>query len=93
MERKYVDDTTAFLQVTQSVLELISLLNKFETCSGLKINLEKTATMWLGYFFGCKYSGVCWAIQYVAHINIWLLHTVINTTLISIINWFKACLM
>ena len=45
---QYADDTTVFLKNLKSMSELLKLLEKFERCSGLKINLTKSEALWLG---------------------------------------------
>ena len=45
---QYVDDTTVFLKNPESMSHLRDLLEKFERCSGLKINHTKSEAMWLG---------------------------------------------
>ena len=45
---QYADDTTAFLEDTESLRYLFSLLSQFENCSGLKINQSKSELLWLG---------------------------------------------
>ena len=45
---QYVDDTTVFLRNQESMNVLLELLEKFERCSGLKINPTKSETIWLG---------------------------------------------
>jgi len=44
----YADDMTATLANISSVEILIKILNDFEKCSGLKMNLSKTKAMWIG---------------------------------------------
>ena len=41
-------DTTVFLKSLESMSLLLELLEKFERCSGLKINQTKSEAMWLG---------------------------------------------
>ena len=45
---QYADDTTVFLKNPESMSVLLDLLEKFERCSGLKINRTKSEAMWLG---------------------------------------------
>ena len=45
---QYADDTTVFLKNPESMSHLLDLLEKFERCSGLKINHTKSEAMWLG---------------------------------------------
>ena len=45
---QYADDTTVFLKNLESMSLLLDLLEKFERCSGLKINHTKSEAMWLG---------------------------------------------
>ena len=45
---QYADDTTAFLEDTESLSYLFSLLSQFENCTGLKINQSKSELLWLG---------------------------------------------
>ena len=40
--------TTATLANISSVENVIQILNDFENCSGLKMNLSKTKAMWVG---------------------------------------------
>ena len=42
------DDTTCFLADIQSAKHLMTLLQKFEKCSGLKCNQDKTIARWIG---------------------------------------------
>ena len=44
----YVDDTTVFLSVTDSISHLLKLLSQFKVVSGLEVNTSKTKAMWLG---------------------------------------------
>ena len=44
----YADDMTATLANVSSVEKVIQILNNFEKCSGLKMNLSKTKAMWIG---------------------------------------------
>ena len=44
----YADDMTVTLANISSVETLIKILNDFEKCSGLKMNLSKTKAMWIG---------------------------------------------
>ena len=45
---QYADDTTVFLRNQESMNVLLQLLEKFERCSGLKINPTKSEDIWLG---------------------------------------------
>ena len=45
---QYADDTTVFLRNQESMNVLLELLEKFERCSGLKINPTKSEAIWLG---------------------------------------------
>ena len=45
---QYADDTSVFLRNLESMSVLLDLLEKFERCSGLKINHAKSEAMWLG---------------------------------------------
>ena len=45
---QYADDITVFLKNLESMSSLLDLLEKFERCSGLKINHTKSEAMWLG---------------------------------------------
>ena len=45
---QYADDTAVFLKNPESMSVLLDLLEKFERCSGLKINRTKSEAMWLG---------------------------------------------
>ena len=45
---QYADDTTVFLRNQESMNVLLQLLEKFERCSGLKINPTKSEAIWLG---------------------------------------------
>ena len=44
----YADDTTVFLRDTESISQLLKLLNQFRSVSGLEVNASKTEAMWLG---------------------------------------------
>ena len=44
----YADDMTATLSDISSLERLLAVLNAFERCSGLKMNLKKTKAMWIG---------------------------------------------
>ena len=44
----YADDMTATLANISSVEKVIQILNDFEKCSGLKMNLSKTKAKWIG---------------------------------------------
>ena len=43
----YADDTTVFVCDLDSVVHLLTLLNKFKNLSGLEINTTKSEGMWL----------------------------------------------
>ena len=46
---QYADDTTIILDGSASSLEgTLNTLKKFENCSGLKINIDKTNAVWIG---------------------------------------------
>ena len=46
---QYADDTTIILDGSVSSLEgTLNTLKKFENCSGLKINIDKTNAVWIG---------------------------------------------
>ena len=42
------DDTTIFVKDTDSIIQLLSVMKKFQNCSGLKINVEKTEIIPVG---------------------------------------------
>jgi archaellin len=42
------DDTTLFLEDSESLKNVLELIDKFYLCSGLKLNREKTDAMWIG---------------------------------------------
>ena len=44
---QYADDTSVFLRKKESMNVLLELLEKFERCSGLKINPTKSEAIWL----------------------------------------------
>ena len=44
----YADDTTVFVCDLDSVVYLLTLLDKFKNLSGLEINTTKSEGMWLG---------------------------------------------
>jgi len=46
----YADDTTVFVRDLDSVIHLLTLLDKFKNLSGLEINTTKSEGMWLGYW-------------------------------------------
>ena len=45
---QFADDLTCLLSDIQSGKELFKLINKFEICSGLKLNISKTEALWIG---------------------------------------------
>ena len=45
---QFADDLTCSLSDIQSGKELFKLINKFEICSGLKLNISKTEALWIG---------------------------------------------
>ena len=45
---QYADDLTAFVSDIKSAQSLFKLLDRFEKCSGLKVNYTKTEAMWIG---------------------------------------------
>ena len=45
---QYADDLTAFVSDISSAQCLCKLLDRFEKCSGLKVNYTKTEAMWIG---------------------------------------------
>ena len=47
---QFADDTNSILSDINSVKIFFEMLSKFETCSGLKVNKEKTEAMWIGSF-------------------------------------------
>ena len=52
---QFADDTAATVKDKDSVKVFFDLLSKFELCSGLKVNREKTEAMWIG---ACRNSGL-----------------------------------
>ena len=48
----YANDTTVFVQDTDSILQLLNMLEKFRSISGLQVNTSKAEAMWLGCL-GC----------------------------------------
>lgn len=44
----YADDTIVFVQDTDSILQLLNMLEKFRSMSGLQVNTSKTEALWLG---------------------------------------------
>ena len=44
----YADDTTVFVNDTDSILHLLNMLEKFRSISGLQVNTSKTEALWLG---------------------------------------------
>ena len=44
---QFADDLTCSLSDIQSGNELFKLINKFEICSGLKLNMSKTEALWI----------------------------------------------
>ena len=48
------DDTTCFFEDELSAKLALSTFNKFEKCSGLKVNLSKTEAVWIGRNKYCK---------------------------------------
>ena len=44
------DDTTIFVKDTDSIMQLLSVMKKFQNCSGLKINVEKTEVIPVGIY-------------------------------------------
>jgi endonuclease/exonuclease/phosphatase family metal-dependent hydrolase len=59
----YADDTTVFLQDENDAKYLFKFLNKFEKCSGLKMNRDKTEGFWLGVNKDSTYKplGIKWS--------------------------------
>ena len=51
---QYADETTAFLEDTESLSHLFGLLSQFESCSGLKINQSKSELLWLGSVYAIE---------------------------------------
>ena len=47
----FADDLTAFLSNKASYDNLMSALEQFKSCSGLKVNKDKTEAHWLGKFY------------------------------------------
>ena len=47
---QYADDLTLFVPSLECAQRLFHLLDKFESCSGLKVNFSKTEAMWIGSF-------------------------------------------
>ena len=45
---QYADDLTLFVPSLECAQRLFHLLDKFESCSGLKVNVSKTEAMWIG---------------------------------------------
>ena len=44
----YADDTTVFVQDTDSISQLVNMLERFRSISGLQVSTSKTEAMWLG---------------------------------------------
>ena len=44
------DDTRIFVKDTDSIIQLLSVMKKFQNCSGLKINVEKTEVISVGIY-------------------------------------------
>ena len=52
---QYADDTFCLLDGTEKSLKnALDTFKKFELCSGLKINIDKTKVVWLGNKAGKK---------------------------------------
>ena len=75
---KYADDTTFILDGSQSSFSRsLYLLDTFALISGLKVNYEKTDTLWIG---SCKSSEITlpsskqilWAKDKVYELGVWL---------------------
>jgi len=66
----HADDTTAFTHDDSSAISLFSLLEKFGSFSGLKINKTKTEGLWLGSWKSILGNdepfGISWPKQYVS---------------------------
>ena len=74
---QYADDTTLILDGTRASLERsFVLLNIFAKLSGLKVNYEKTQTLWIGYLKNqtdklAINQNIKWSIRKVKSLGVW----------------------
>ncbi len=67
---QFADDATLILDGTEeSMRSVFALLKKFESCSGLKVNIDKTKAVWIGDKIGekselCKDIKITWIKDY-----------------------------
>ncbi len=56
------DDATCILEDTNSLKNVLNILNIFHLCSGLKINIDKTKALYVGSLKGFDYypHGLSW---------------------------------
>ena len=60
--RQYADDSTCFVKDLYSLSVLFSILKRYESGSGAKLNYSKTEAMWLGAWHTCSDTplGLTW---------------------------------
>ena len=72
---QYADDTSLFLSDIDSLRNVIKLLDNFSTCSGLKLNKEKTEAIQLGIMSHEKSKsnlGIKWIDQPTKVLGVWI---------------------
>jgi hypothetical protein len=53
---QYADDTSLFIQDENSLSLVLLLIDKFSTCSSLRMNRDKSEAMYIGMSSTCKYQ-------------------------------------
>ena len=74
---QYADDLTVSVRDTQSVHEVLNVINNFSKCSGLCLNYKKTKGIWLGSLKDLGYrqfSNVTWTGKPVKCLGVYIGH-------------------
>jgi exonuclease III len=61
---QYADDTCLYLSNQNSLKTVLQIFKKFTTCSGLKVNMEKSEAIWIGASSNFKHKplGLKWTV-------------------------------
>jgi hypothetical protein len=71
---QYADDTCMYLSDEESLREAMSVLDLFRTCSGLKINRDKSEAIWIGASSNFRHRpcGLKWTRDSVKSLGIYI---------------------
>jgi hypothetical protein len=71
---QYADDTTLFLDDEQSLTLAPTIINMFSKCSGLKMNRDKSESMYIGISsnFRHKNSNIRWTNEFVKYLGVYV---------------------